>query len=145
MFQRVTLGMLCAILCACSPASNQGDKKAGPSLQRVSTSTSKNPAAKYIELAGFRVREKGPGKLEVQFAVVNHSEADLGDLAMDVNLRTTTAKADDPPLCAFSIKVGAVGPEELKQVAVTVPSRLRVYELPDWQYLKADFQITEPK
>lgn len=101
--------------------------------------------AKYIELAGFRVREKGAGKLEIQFAAINHSEADLGDLTMDVNLRTTTAKPDDPPLCSFSAKLGPIGPEELKQVTATVPSKLRVYELPDWQFLKADFQITEPK
>ena len=26
-----------------------------------------------------------------------------------------------------------------------VPTKLRVYELPDWQFLKADFEITEPK
>jgi hypothetical protein len=26
-----------------------------------------------------------------------------------------------------------------------VPTKMRVYELPDWQFLKADFEITEPK
>ncbi|MGI8743298.1 MAG: hypothetical protein ACR2NN_12155 [Bryobacteraceae bacterium] len=146
MSQRFAVAMLCAVLAACSPAAKQDDKKSGTAPQSISAgASSKNPAAKYIELAGFRVRERGPGKLEVQFGVVNHSEADLGDLAMDVNLRTTTAKPDDPPLCSFAIKVAALGPEELKQVTATLPSKLRVYELPDWQYLKADFQITEPK
>ena len=83
--------------------------------------------------------------LEVSFGVVNHSEADLGDLTLDVNLRTTTAKPQDPPLCEFPVKVPSLGPEELKQVSELVPTKLRVYELPDWQYLKADFAITEPK
>ena len=137
---------LCALLVACSTAPKQDEKKAGAALQPVSTATpSKNPAAKYIELVGFRVNERGPGKLEIRFAVVNHSEADLGDLVLDVNLRTTNAKPGDPALCSFAAKVGSLGPEELKPVTVLVPTKLRVYELPDWQFLKADFQITEPK
>jgi hypothetical protein len=77
--------------------------------------------------------------------VVNHSEADLGELKMDVNVRTTTAKSDDPPLLTFSITVPSLGPSELKPVVIDVPTKLRVYELPDWQFLKPDFQLTEPK
>ena len=137
---------MCGLLAACSTAPTQDEKKSVAASASVSTAApSKNPAAKYIELVGFRVNERGPGKLEIRFAVVNHSEADLGDLVLDVNLRTTKAKPDDPALCSFSAKVGAVGPEELKPITVLVPTKLRVYELPDWQFLKADFQITEPK
>lgn len=150
MFHRILTAGLCAALAACSTAPKQEDKKpgaltAGGSAAGSAGAPSKNPAAKYIELVGFRVNEKGPGKLEVQFGVVNHSEADLGELTMDVHLRTITAKPEEPALCSFSVKVGAIGPEDLKSVTATVPTKLRVYELPDWQYLKADFQITEPK
>jgi hypothetical protein len=105
---------------------------------------SSNPAAKHLELVGFRVTEKTPGKLQIQFGVVNHSDADLGDIALDVALKTTTSKDSDPPLVSFKIKV-AVGPQELKAVSVEVPSKLRPYELPDWQFLKADFRLDEPK
>jgi hypothetical protein len=104
-----------------------------------------NPTAKYIELVGFRVNEKSPGHLEVQFGVVNHSEADLGQVKMEVSLRTTAAKPDDPPLITFSAKVPSLGPAELKPITVDVPTKLRIYELPDWQFLKADFDLTEPK
>ena len=97
--------------------------------------------AKYIELVGVRASEKSPGHLQVQFGVVNHSEADIGDVKLDVSLGTTAAKAGDPPLITFSTKVPALGPNEMKQVSVDVPTKLRVYELPDWQFLKADFQI----
>jgi hypothetical protein len=140
------IATLCAVLTACSSAPKQEEKKSSPALQSVSSAAaSKNPAAKYIELAGFRIKEKGPGNLEVSLAVVNHSEADLGDLTLQVNLGTTTAKPQDPPLCSFSVKVASLGPEEMKQVAAIVPTKLRAYELPDWQYLKADFGIIEPK
>ncbi|HEX5229639.1 MAG TPA: hypothetical protein VFW44_18130 [Bryobacteraceae bacterium] len=110
--------------------------------QRVAPSS--NPVAKYIELSGFRIGEKA-GKLEVKFAVTNHSDADVGNIVMNVSLRPTTAKASDPPLATFTAKVDGLGPEELKEVTADIPTKLRAYELPDWQFLTYDFQIIEPK
>lgn len=133
--------VLALVGCSSSPAA----KQAQPAPAAPASAKSSSPVAKYVELVGFRVAEKSPGHLQVQFGVVNHSEADLGDLKMDVNLRTTAAKAGDPPLVTFSAKVPSLGPSELKQVTADVPTSLRVYELPDWQFLKADFQITEPQ
>jgi hypothetical protein len=129
------------VMAGCSSPAKQAKPAAAGTVQ---TSQSSNPYAKYLELVGFRIIEKSPGHLEVRFGVVNHSEADLGELKMDVNVRTTTAKSDDPPLITFSTKV-TLGPSDLKLVTVDVPSKLRVYELPDWQFLKPDFQLTEPK
>jgi hypothetical protein len=80
----------------------------------------------------------------VQFGVVNHSEADVGDVKMTVKVGTTAAKPGDPPLITFPAQVSRLGPSELKDVKVEVPTSLRVYELPDWQFLKADFEITAP-
>ncbi|HEV2689774.1 MAG TPA: hypothetical protein VGV35_14530 [Bryobacteraceae bacterium] len=131
---------LALVGCSSAPA----NKQAPPASDAAAAGKRSNPVAKYIELVGFRVGEKSAGHLQVEFGVVNHSEADIGDLKMDVNLRTSAAKAGDPPLVTFSAKVPALGPSELKQVTVDVPTALRVYELPDWQFLKADFQIAEP-
>jgi hypothetical protein len=64
---------------------------------------------------------------------------------MLVNLRANTGKPGEPPLVSFTTKVPSLGPEDLKQATVEVPTKMRAYELPDWQFLKADFQITEPK
>jgi hypothetical protein len=131
------------ILSACSSAPTDSAKKTGDTPQsRVPGSS--NPAAKHLELVGFRITEKTVGKLEIQFGVVNHSDADLGDIALDVALKTTTSKDADPPLVSFKAKV-ALGPQELKAVSVEVPSKLRPYELPDWQFLKVDFRLDEPK
>ena len=111
----------------------------------ANSAASSNPVAKYVEIAGFRLSEKSPGHLQIQFAVINHSEADIGDIAMTVFLRATTAKPTDPPLFTFPVKVEALGPEGLKEVTADLPTKLRVYELPDWQFLRADFQITSPQ
>jgi hypothetical protein len=145
MWWLVLAGLLSTIGCSSSPSSGKQDKTASTALTKPAGAKNSNPMAKFIELVGFRINEKSPGHLQVQFGVVNHSEADIGDLKMDVSLQTTAAKPGDPPLLIFSAKVPALGPSELKQVTVEVPSKLRVYELPDWQFLKADFQITEPQ
>jgi hypothetical protein len=105
----------------------------------------KHPLAKYVELVGFRLSEAGNGKLKVKFAVVNHSEADLGDLGVRVRLTTNSAKPDDPPIATFDVKVPPLGPEEIQDVSATAPSKMRVYELPDWQFLKAEFEIISPE
>ena len=129
------------VMAGCSSPAKQAKPAAASTAQ---TSQSSNPYAKYLELVGFRIIEKSPGHLEVRFGVVNHSEADLGEMKMDINVRTTTSKPDDPPLITFSTKV-VLGPSDLKLVTVDVPTKLRVYELPDWQFLKPGFQLTEPK
>lgn len=142
-FMKLWLTVLCVVsLTGCSPSSADKPPKPAPSVPTRTTASNKsNPLAKYIELVGVRVNEKSPGHLQVQFGVVNHSEADIGDVKLDVSLGTTAAKAGEPPLITFSTKVSALGPNEMKQVSVDVPTKLRVYELPDWQFLKADFQI----
>ena len=96
--------LFAAFLTACSSSSSSSSKqgKAPPAIPAhfVPTNTS-NPVAKYLELVGFRIRERSPGHLVVQFGVVNHSEADIGDVKMTVNLGTTAAKPGDPPLISF--------------------------------------------
>lgn len=139
---------LAAFLAGCSSSSSpdKQSKTAAPAIPAHFTATNtSNPVAKYIELVGLRMTETSPGHLVAQFGVVNHSEADVGDLKMTVNLGTSNAKAGDPPLITFPAQVPHLGPSELRDVKVEVPTKLRVYELPDWQFLKADFEITEPK
>ncbi len=132
--------------CSSSSSPDKQGKAAAPAIPaHYTASNTSNPLAKYIELVGLRVTERSPGHLVVQFGVVNHSEADVGDVKMDVKLSTTAAKPGDPPLITFPAQVLRLGASELKDVSVQVPIKLRVYELPDWQFLKADFEITEPK
>jgi hypothetical protein len=88
--------------------------------------------------------EAGPGKLQIKFSVINHSNADIGDLGVKVTLTTTAAKPGEAPVAVFDAQVPSVGPQETKDVSVTVPTKLRIYELPDWQFLRGEFQITSP-
>jgi len=129
--------------CSTSPDSKQANK--GPAEPPgAATTESKNPIAKYLEIDGFRLAEDKPGMLKVTFAVCNHSEADIGDLVLKVRLRTTASKPGDPPVTEFDAKVPNLGPQELKDVTATAPTKLRIYELPDWQFLRADFDVLAP-
>lgn len=144
---RVLVLSLAAILAGCSfsPAPDtKAAKQAGAPMAVTSVISGKNPLAKYLEIAGFRVTEGGAGKLTVKFAVINHSDADIGDLAMKVKLTTTAAKPEDPPIAELDAKVAALGPQESKDATGTATTKLRVYELPDWQFLKAEAEITSP-
>jgi hypothetical protein len=145
---RKLLGFVVAAvwLAGCSSAPPETNKQATPASAAVSQAAgNSNSVAKYLELAGFRLDEKGPGKLQIRFALINHSDADLGDIALQVNVRAITARSGEPPLFSFPATVQGVGPGDVKDVTVTAPTRLRVYELPDWQFLRADFQVTSPQ
>ena len=127
-----------------SPPPQPAAKQATPENTGPATTTSKHPLAKYIELAGFRLAESKPGELEVKFVAINHSEADLGDLVLAIRLRTTAAKPEDPPVAEFMAKVPSLGPLEIRDTSAKVSTKMRIYELPDWQFMRAEFDITSP-
>ena len=100
--------------------------------------------AKFVELVGIRITEDAKQKLQIRLIVVNHSAAELGDMKMNVALRPVTGKADAPPVSEFPITVPSLGPYESKEVTATIATKLRAYELPDWQFLRPEFIITTP-
>ena len=104
----------------------------------------KNLLAKYVEVAGFRLSESKQGKLNVRFSVINHSDADVTNLGLDVRLKPTTAKPEDAPFCQFPVKIPTLGPQEVANASGECTTTLRVYELPDWQFIRASFSITSP-
>jgi hypothetical protein len=132
------------MLAGCSSPAPQPTKQATPENTGPATTTSKHPLAKYIELAGFRLTESKPGELDVKFVAINHSEADLGDLGLTIRLKTTAGKPDDPPVAEFQAKVPSLGPLEIRDITAKVSTKLRIYELPDWQFMRAEFDITSP-
>ena len=137
------LGLLTLAGCS-SPTPATKAPVADPNGPGPAAVTAKHPLAKYIELSGFRLTEAGPGKLKVQFAGINHSEADLGELVVKVKLVTSASKPEDPPVAEFETKIPSLGPLEVRNLEASAPTKLRVYELPDWQFLRAQFEITSP-
>jgi hypothetical protein len=104
-----------------------------------------HPFTKQLELAGLRIAEGTNKKLALKFVVINHSMAEMDDLALKIDLTSTAAKEGDPPIASVDAKVGTLGILEVKDFEVPIETKMRVYELPDWQFLKASFTITSPK
>ncbi|MCZ2150513.1 MAG: hypothetical protein LC126_22400 [Bryobacterales bacterium] len=103
-----------------------------------------SPFARNLEIAGLRVVESANRKLEVHLIVINHSAAELPELKLAVNLRPTTAAPDSDPISTFTVKVPPLGAFESKDLKAEAVTKLRAYEFPDWQFLKADFQVVSP-
>ena len=115
-----------------------------PTLENARAAGKTHPLQKYIEVVGVRLTELPKKKAEARFVVVNHSGAEIADLAANVNLWARTAKSDEEAVGTFSFKLPSLGPYESKEVTAPLTTKLRVYELPDWQNLNAEIQITSP-
>lgn len=108
-----------------------------------------SPLAKFIEVTGFRIVTSSPDaskkdatkKSEVQYLVVNHSDADISDANVFVTLRS--AKPGQAPLCRFSFKVPSLGPFESKEMSSPIGNSTRTISLPDWQEIRAEVQISQ--
>jgi hypothetical protein len=126
------------------PPATKSVKAESPYGPGPASTNSKHPLAKFIELSGFRLSESGGNKLKIKFTAVNHSTADLEELGVHVRLITSVGKPGDEPVAEFDAKIPALGPAEDHDVTATTATKLRLYEMPDWQFLRADFDITSP-
>jgi len=104
-----------------------------------------NPLQKYVEVSGIRfVSAPKSETAEARFVIVNHSGADIAGLAGTVNIFGRTAKAEEEAAGSFDFKVNSLGPYESKEASAPVSTKLKVYELPDWQNVSTAVQITAP-
>lgn len=104
-----------------------------------------SPFQKYVEVSGIRFVESPQHAVEARFLVINHSDADLADLAGTVNIWGRTAKAEEEAAGSFSFKIAALEPNQSKEVVAPLTTKLKPYELPDWQNLVTQVQITSPQ
>ena len=102
-----------------------------------------NPLQRYIEVAGLRFVQDAKKKTMAKFTVINHSEADFSGLAGNVTIWGRTQKSEEDAEGTFSFTTN-LGPLESKEISVPVNSKLQIYEMPDWQNVTLDLQITAP-
>lgn len=102
-----------------------------------------NPLQKYIEVTGLRFIQDAKKNTVAKFVLINHSEADLAGLAGNVTIWGRTQKSEEDAQGSFSFTTN-LGPFESKELTAPVSSKLRIYEMPDWQNVTLDLQITAP-
>jgi hypothetical protein len=103
-----------------------------------------SPYQKYVEVTGVRLFQDAKKHVAARFVVVNHSESEMADLAGNVEIRGRTTKEGEAPVGSFKFKIASMGPNESREVTAPVDTRLKVYELPDWQNIDARVQVTAP-
>lgn len=113
-----------------------------PVLETVKEGTSQAstpaPAAsKFIEVTGIRIYEEAR-KPVVRFMVINHSQADLPGVSGTILLR---APGKDEPIASIPLKLSSLGPYEGKDITAPLKTKLRAYEMPDWQFIKVETQL----
>jgi hypothetical protein len=124
-----------------------GTQAASPPVASVPAKAlaNKNPLQKYVEVSGIRFVETPQHETEARFVVVNHSGADISDLAGTVNIFGRTAKAEEEAAGSFNFKLTSLKPYESKDAVAPLTTKLKPYELPDWQNVSAEVQITAPQ
>jgi hypothetical protein len=103
-----------------------------------------SPLQKYVEISAIRFTEDAKRKIVVKFMVTNHSDADMSGLAGNVTIWGRTQKSDEDKVGTFSFTAD-VPPLVSKEVSAPLDTKLKVYELPDWQNVTTDVQITAPQ
>lgn len=102
-----------------------------------------NPYQKYVEVAGVRFIENPRKKPEVRFVVINHSPAELEGLSGNVTIWGRTQKSEEDAAGTFTFNT-RLGPWETKDLSAPLVTKHKIYELPDWQNVSTDIQITAP-
>ncbi len=104
-----------------------------------------NPWQKYVEVSGLRFVEdpKHKGKVLARFMITNHSSVELNSIAGNVTIWASTKRSEEDAQGSFAFST-SVPPYESKEVTAPLNTKLRIYELPDWQNMTTDLQITSP-
>ncbi len=114
------------------------ENPANPSKQKVM-----NPFQKYIEVVGVRTLSQNKQPV-VRFVVVNHSSIEIADLAGTVTLWASTSHSEEDPVGTFRFALPSLGPYESKDLTSPLKTKMKMFEMPDWQNANAEIQITSP-
>lgn len=125
-------------------SSKKGDAPVFEKAAPAATGSGGGIYGKFLEVTAFRLLEDAAKRPKVRFTVVNHSPAPMSGLEMQVSLGRV-GEETEPPFAVVDAKVGDVGPYATKEIELPIKTSLRVYELPDWQFIKGSFVVTAPK
>jgi hypothetical protein len=126
-------------------SSSQATSGAGVDIPVPAPGAKANPYQKFIEISGIRFAEdpKDKDKSIVKFVITNHADDEITGLSGTVAIVGRGEKAGGEALAGFTFTT-SLGPEESKDLTTPLTTRLKAYELPDWQFAQPLLQITAP-
>ena len=102
-----------------------------------------NPLQKYVEIVGLRMLTENKQPV-ARFLVVSHSAADITGLEANATIWASTSRSEEDSVGSFSFKLPKLGANDSKELTAPLKTKLKMYELPDWQNATAEIQITAP-
>jgi hypothetical protein len=107
--------------------------------------TAVSPLQKFIEISSVRFLEdpKSKAKVLVKFVLTNHSETELRGLAGNVTIWASTGRSEEDAEGTFEFKTDVKGLDS-KELTAPLTGKKKIYELPDWQNMTNDVQVTAP-
>jgi hypothetical protein len=92
--------------------------------------------SKNLEASGIRIIEENR-RPTIKLMLVNHSASDMASLAGTIRL-TTDAQHE---VAVIPFNLASLAAYEAKDISAPLKTKLRAYELPDWQFIKAEVQL----
>jgi len=142
-----TVGVIAAALWTVGYFKNRPETKPSIAVESPAAKpgAAVNPYQKFIEISGVRFSEdpRNKNKILVTFMVTNHSEADISGLAANVTIWGATRKSEEDAEGTFSFTTD-IHPFQSKEVTAPLDTKLKIYEMPDWQNVTTDLQVTAP-
>lgn len=122
----------------------KSSEPAAPALASLAAEEGAHPFRRHLEITGLRLFEEGGKNVVLRYVVVNHSPADMAGVELRILLTTTAADENSPAIAEIIAKAGDIPAHGSKEMESRVQTKLRAYELPDWQFLVARFSVTAP-
>src|ERR1017187_1913383 len=107
--------------------------------------TKVNALQKYIEVSGVRFSQDKQDKkvINVSFVLINHSDVDVDRLTGNVTVWGRTRNSEEDAVGTFAFMTSIPGTAS-KELVLPFNTKLKFIELPDWQNITVDVQITGP-
>ncbi len=127
-----------------SGESGSSAKKAAP-FETPQAQASAHPFARHLEVTGIRMLETRDKKLAVRFVVVNHAPAELAGIRLRITLEAANAGPGEAVIAVLDATPGPIPAYGVKDMEAPLVTPLKVYELPDWQFVRTRIEITDLK
>jgi len=102
-----------------------------------------NPIQKYIEITGVRFLPMEKKGIQVSFVVVNHSDSDIVGLTGTATIKAKTQKAEEDPVGTVPFQL-SMAAQSSKELTLPLTTKLKMVDMPDWQNVVVNVQITSP-
>jgi hypothetical protein len=100
-----------------------------------------HPLARFVEVTGLRVVADLKHRSQLHYIVVNHGSTQLAGVSLRIAVRSSVTGSNDPPLFAVTTVIPSLGAYQSKEYRVDLDGDVRSSVIPEWQNLRADFQV----